>query len=146
MIKSIILIISIFLFSGCVPKMTKASFEEDRLAKEFKLDVDNANLYICRNEFFGSAINMPVIVDGKFIGKTEDHSFFYLKFKPGKYNVQSITENIQNLQIEIEKNKNYFVWQEVKMGMWTADSKLHLVSEEVGKECVLSTKMLKAEE
>lgn len=72
--------------------------------------------------------------------------FFYLKFKPGKYNVQSITENIQNLQIEIEKNKNYFVWQEVKMGMWTADSKLHLVSEEVGKECVLSTKMLKAEE
>lgn len=50
------------------------------------------------------------------------------------------------MQIEIEKNKNYFVWQEVKMGMWTADSKLHLVSEEVGKECVLSTKMLKAEE
>lgn len=59
--------------------MTKASFEEDILAKEFKVDVDNANLYICRNEFFGSAINMPVIVDGKFIGKNRGSFFFLFK-------------------------------------------------------------------
>ena len=38
MTKYIILVLTVFLFSGCVPKMTKASIEEDRLAKKFELD------------------------------------------------------------------------------------------------------------
>ncbi len=41
------------------------------------------------------------------------------------------------------KGKNYFVWQEVKMGTWTANSMLHSMSEEDGKRCVESSHMLK---
>ena len=132
-------------FSGCVPKMIKASIEQDKLAKEFKTNSEKSNIYICRNEFMGSAINMPLTLDGKFIGKTEGSSYFYLTVKPGKHNIQSLTENVQTLLLDTEKNKNYFVWQEVKMGIWEADSKLHKVNAEhdFGKKCVLDTKMLK---
>lgn len=132
-------------FSGCTPKMIKASIEQDKIAKEFKTNSEKSNIYICRNEHFGSAINMPVTFDGKFIGKTEGRSYFYLTVKPGKHSIMSLTENVQTLLLNTEKNKNYFVWQEVKMGMWEADSKLHKVdqSHEYGKKCVLDTQMLK---
>jgi hypothetical protein len=133
-------------FGGCVPKMVKASAEEDRIAKQFKTNPEKSNIYICRNEFLGHAINMPVTLNGKFIGKTEGSSYFYLTVKPGKHNIQSLTENVQTLLLDTEKNKNYFVWQEVKMGMWAADSKLHRVTadHEFGKKCILDTQMLKA--
>lgn len=132
-------------FSGCAPKMAKASLELDALAKEFKTNPEKSNIYICRNESFGAAVSMPITLDGKFIGKTDGSSFFYLTVKPGKHNIQSLTENVQTLLLDTEKNKNYFVWQEVKMGMWAADSKLHKVNEshEYGRKCVLDTKMLK---
>ncbi len=132
-------------FSGCVPKMAQASIEQDKLAKEFRANPEKSNIYICRNEFMGGAINMPLTLDGRFIGKTDGNSFFYLSVKPGEHNIQSLTENVQTLLLDTEKNKNYFVWQEVKMGMWAADSKLHKVDEnhDFGKKCVLATKMLK---
>ena len=133
-------------FAGCAPKMIKASFEQDKTAKEFKTNPEKSNIYICRNEHFGSAINMPLTLDGKFIGKTEGRSYFYLTVKPGEHTIQSLTENVQTLLLNTEKNKNYFVWQEVKMGMWEADSKLHKVNKnhEYGKKCIIDTVMLKA--
>ena len=132
-------------FSGCAPKMIQASAEQDKLAKEFATNPNQSNIYICRNEFLGSAINMPITIDGKFIGKTDGHSFFYLTVKPGEHTIMSLTENVQTLLLNTEKNKNYFIWQEVKMGAWEADSKLHKVdaSHKFGKNCILKTKMLK---
>ena len=142
---SVVIVIGLA-FSGCAPKMIKAPLEDDMLAKKFKTNPTKSNIYICRNEFMGSAINMPLTLDGKFIGKTEGRSYFYLTVKPGKHSIQSLTENIQTLLLDTEKNKNYFVWQEVKMGMWAADSKLHKVNEnhDFGKKCIISTQMLQS--
>lgn len=147
--KTILFVSSIlmfsFLFTGCVQKMERATIEEDRTAKEFKTDPELSNLYICRNETFGGAVHMPVIVDDKLLGRTEAKSFFYLKLEPGRHKIQSLTEQIQTLHIDAVENKNYFIWQEVKMGTWVANSALHLLNEEKGKECVLATHMLKIE-
>jgi len=131
-------------FGGCAPKMIKASVEKDKYAKEFKTNPNKSNIYICKNENFGSRVNMPLIIDGKFIGKTDGHSFFYLTVVPGKHTIMSLTENIQTLLLNTEKNKNYFIWQEVKMGAWAADSKLHKVdaNHKFGKNCILETYML----
>lgn len=132
-----------FIFSGCVQKMERAPIAEDKLAKEFKTDPDFANLYICRNESFGWAVHMPVLVNDKLIGRTEAQSYFYIKLEEGRQNIKSLTEQIQSIYIDTVKNKNYFVWQEVKMGTWTANSMLHSMNEEDGKRCVESSHMLK---
>ena len=132
-----------FIFSGCVQKMERAPIAEDKLAKEFKTDPDFANLYICRNESFGWAVHMPVLVNDKLIGRTEAQSYFYIKLEEGRQNIKSLTEQIQSIYIDTVKNKNYFVWQEVKMGTWTANSMLHSMNEEDGKKCVQSSHMLK---
>ena len=132
-----------FIFSGCVQKMERAPIAEDKLAKEFKTDPDFANLYICRNESFGWAVHMPVLVNDKLIGRTEAQSYFYIKLEEGRQNIKSLTEQTQSIYIDTVKNKNYFVWQEVKMGTWTGNSMLHSMNEEDGKRCVESSHMLK---
>lgn len=132
-----------FIFSGCVQKMERAPIAEDKLAKEFKTDPDFANVYICRNETFGWAVHMPVLVNDKLIGRTEAESYFYIKLEEGRQNIKSLTEQIQSIYVDTTKGKNYFVWQEVKMGTWTANSMLHSMSEEDGKRCVESSHMLK---
>ena len=132
-----------FIFSGCVQKMERAPIAEDKLAKEFKTDPDFANLYICRNESFGWAVHMPVLVNDKLIGRTEAQSYFYIKLEEGRQNIKSLTEQIQSIYVDTTKGKNYFVWQEVKMGTWTANSMLHSMSEDDGKRCVESSHMLK---
>ena len=132
-----------FIFSGCVQKMERAPIAEDKLAKEFKTDPDFANLYICSNESFGWAVHMPVLVNDKLIGRTEAQSYFYIKLEEGRQNIKSLTEQIQSIYVDTTKGKNYFVWQEVKMGTWTANSMLHSMNEEDGKRCVESSHMLK---
>ncbi len=132
-----------FIFSGCVQKMERAPIAEDKLAKEFKTDPDFANLYICRNESFGWAVHMPVLVNDKLIGRTEAQSYFYIKLEEGRQNIKSLTEQIQSIYVDTTKGKNYFVWQEVKMGTWVANSMLHSMSDEDGKKCVQSSHMLK---
>ena len=132
-----------FIFSGCVQKIERAPIAEDKLAKEFKTDPDFANLYICRNESFGWAVHMPVLVNDKLIGRTEAQSYFYIKLEEGRQNIKSLTEQIQSIYVDTTKGKNYFVWQEVKMGTWTGNSMLHSMNEEDGKRCVESSHMLK---
>ena len=132
-----------FIFSGCVQKMERAPIAEDKLAKEFKTDPDFANLYICRNESFGWAVHMPVLLNDKLIGRTEAQSYFYIKLEEGRQNIKSLTEQIQSIYVDTTKGKNYFVWQEVKMGTWTGNSMLHSMNEEDGKRCVESSHMLK---
>jgi len=43
---------------------------------------------------------MPLTLNGKFIGKTEGRSYFYLTAKQGKHNIKSLTENIQTLLLD----------------------------------------------
>ncbi len=84
---------------------------------------------------------MTVSVNGKTLGQTGPHSYFHLNVPPGEYTVESHTENLATLSITAEAEKNYYVWQEVKMGMWAPKSKLQQVEEE-GRVQIEQTKML----
>ena len=97
-----------FIFSGCVQKMERAPIAEDKLAKEFKTDPDFANLYICRNESFGWAVHMPVLVNDKLIGRTEAQSYFYIKLEEGRQNIKSLTEQTQSREPLIINYQEHF--------------------------------------
>jgi len=101
-------LLSAALLSGCA-SVPMADTATDAQAKQFVAPSDAANLYIYRNETFGTAVKMPVLVDGMAVGDTE----------------------------------NYYVWQEVKMGLLMARSKLSQVSEEEGKQGVMESKLVK---
>ncbi|TWC71095.1 DUF2846 domain-containing protein [Herbaspirillum sp. SJZ099] len=114
---------------------------QDAAAKTFVAKPDVAGVYIYRNENLGSAKKINVNMDGKYLGQTAAKTYFYTEVEPGKHTVTSTAENTDSLSFDVVAGKLYFIWQEIKMGMLDARTKLHLVSEDVGKKGVLESKL-----
>ena len=131
-------------FTGCAT-VPMANVEKDNIAKSFSVPEGEANIYLYRNEVFGAAIKLPVVLDDKIVGDTAAKTYMLLKVTPGLHTIISKSEKDSELLITVEEGKNYFVWQEVKMGLWTARSKLHLVDEATGKAGVSECKLIEIE-
>lgn len=133
--------IALVLLASCA-SVPMASLDADEKAKQFRSSSPKANLYIYRNEFFGHGIPMMVSVNGKVLGQTAANTYFYLQLNPGSYSLQSHTENVSEQKLQIESGRNYFIWQEVKMGMVSARSQLQEVDEKMGRNGVLESKLI----
>lgn len=129
------------LLSGCA-SVPMASVERDSAAKSFATKPDKANIYVYRNESMGAAIKMPVALNGKLVGDTAAKTYMLLEVPPGNHTLVSKTETDSILSLTAAPGKNYFIWQEVKMGMFAARSSLQLVDEEVGKAGVAECKLI----
>jgi hypothetical protein len=125
---------------GCA-SVPMGDAKKDAELKSFTPKPDVAGLYIYRNESFGAAVKMDIEVDGKPIGQTASRTYFYKEVPPGKRTVTSKSENTDSIEINAVAGKLYYVWQEVKMGLLYARTKLTLVSEEVGKRGVLESQL-----
>lgn len=132
---------AVLLVTGCA-SVPMASKDVDAKAKQFAPSRDGtANLYIYRNEIMGAAIKMPVLIDGMAAGDTVANGYIFRTLPAGSHIIVSKAENDSTLTIEMLAGQNYFVWQEIKMGVLYARSKLHQVDEATGekgvKECSL---------
>lgn len=123
-------------------KGAKATTGQDQAAKTYAVKPDKANIYVYRNEQMGAAIKMPVLLDGRAVGDTAAKTFILLEVAPGPHTIVSKTENDATLKVDALAGRNYFVWQEVKMGMMMARSQLHLVDEAQGKAGVAECNLI----
>ncbi len=103
------------LAAGCatVPMATQ---DLDLEAKSFLAPPDMANIYIYRNEMFGGAVKMTVLVDDQFAGDTASKTYILKTVEPGAHTIISKSENDATLFLDVVAGQNYYVWQEVKMG------------------------------
>jgi hypothetical protein len=116
------------------------SMDEDAKAKTFTANPAKSSLYLYRNENFGGAIPLAVSLDGKMAGQTAAMTYFLWEVEPGNHEIGSHAENVSTLKLNTEAGKIYYVWQEVKMGMWMARSQLQQVDEATGRKAVLECK------
>jgi len=123
------------LISGCV-EAPMASDEADVQAKQFRVRPGLANIYLFRNTNFGGMVSLDVELDGKIVGKTAPDTFMLLTVRPGKHVLVSIGESESTLEINTVAGKNYFVWQEMKQGIYNPTGRLHLVDEATGRSGV----------
>jgi hypothetical protein len=136
----ILCILSLAAIVGCasVPMGDPA---QDAFLKTFAAPEENAGLYVYRYENFGGAVKMEVEVNNKPLGTTAAKTFLYTELHPGEYTVTSHAENTDTLKLEVKAGSLYYIWQEVKMGVLYARSKLQAVDEKEGQEGVLKTKL-----
>lgn len=127
--------------AGCA-SVPMSSLDKDATAKNFSTQPDKASLFIYRNENFGAAVPVTVSVNGKTLGQTAAMTYFHLNIVPGKYTISSHAEDVSLLGLDVDAGKNYFVWQEIKMGMWSARSKLQQVDEIKGRAGVTESKLI----
>lgn len=137
----IITILIALLLAGCA-SAPMAPVEQDQKAKAFTTSPDKSNLYIYRNESFGGAISMDVSINGKTIGHTGPKTYFMFTLPSGEYHVESKAENISSVDVNLLPGQNHFVWQEVKMGIISARSKLQIMDEATGRSGVLESKLI----
>jgi hypothetical protein len=122
----------LLLLNGCAT-VSMMPAEDDKRAKTFEVAGSKANIYLYRHETFGAAIKMPVSLNGRMAGDTASKTYFLWEVDPGTYDISSHTENTATLKLTVEAGKNYFVWQEVKMGLLMARSELKQVDEATGR-------------
>jgi hypothetical protein len=129
------------MLGGCA-SVPMAPPSADAAAKTFAVDAHKANLYIYRNETFGAAMKLPVLVDHVDAGDTASKTYIFKQVEPGSHVITSKSENDSTLNIEARAGETYFVWLEVKMGLWAAGSQLHLVDEATGRAGVNECKLI----
>ena len=127
--------------TGCA-SVPMASQSADSAAKSYKPAAGKANIYVYRNETFGAALKMPVTIDNASVGETASKTYIYRQVAPGT-RVISSQGGKSTISIEAKAGENYFVWQEVKMGLVSGGSKLQVVSESVGKAGVAECELVK---
>jgi hypothetical protein len=125
--------------AGCA-SVPMSSDTEDSAAKKFTPRAGKANIYVYRNETFGAALMMPVSLNGRIAGQSASKTYFLFEVDPGSHEVASHTETTPKVTVNASAGRNYFVWQEVKMGMMQGASALHLVDETTGRAGVMECK------
>ena len=140
--KIFIVILTVFVLGGCA-SVPMGNTKQDIALKNFNVpsDKDKAGIYVYRNETFGAAIKMHVRLDGEILGATAANTYLYKEVEPGQHTISSLAENTDTLKVSARKGTLSYIWQEVKIGMWSARSKLHLVSEEEGRKGVLESNL-----
>ena len=134
-------LIATLLFAGCA-SVPMASSEADASAKAYKIDPSKASVYIYRNESMGGAVKLPLLLDNVSIGDTASKTYVFRQVEPGTHVITSKAEHDSTLSLDAKAGSTYFVWQEVKMGMFAAGSALHLVDEAKGKAGVAECKLV----
>lgn len=127
--------------AGCA-SVPMGDTKMDAQAKTFVAPQDKTGLYIYRNESMGAVAKMTVAIDGQTVGQTAAKTFIYKEVPPGKHVITSSAENTDTLEVDAKPGTLTFIWQEVKMGILSARSKLHLVTAEEGKKGVGETKLV----
>lgn len=134
-------LVGVLALSGCA-SVPMADKNADVQAKAFMPASDKATVYIYRNETFGSAIKMPVLIDNVSVGDTASKTYIEKQLAPGQHTITSKTEKDSSVSINMLAGQIYYVWQEVKMGMWAAGSALHVVDAQKGQAGVRESKMI----
>ncbi len=138
--KLLFALVVISSLAGCA-SVPMGSAEQDAALKKFTPPTDKAGLYIYRNESMGGAVTMHVLLDNTAIGDTAAKTYLYKEVTPGKHVITSLAENTDALEIDAKAGTVIYVWQEVKMGAFSARSKLHLVDEATGRTGVSESKL-----
>ncbi|NQD94987.1 DUF2846 domain-containing protein [Pseudomonas sp. CrR25] len=128
------------LTTGCA-SVPMADASRDAQAKTFNAPADKANIYVYRNENMGAAVKMDVSLNDQKVGQTVADTYLLLTVPSGQHTLKSNAENESVLQLTTEAGKNYFVWQEVKMGVLYARNKLQQVDDATGREGVSECKL-----
>ncbi|HZN85786.1 MAG TPA: DUF2846 domain-containing protein [Burkholderiales bacterium] len=129
--------------TGCA-SVPMGSDAEDLAAKGFMPRQGKANIYVYRHETMGAAVKMPVSLNGRIAGLTASKTYFLFEVDPGSHRLASHTENVAELTVNASAGRNYYVWQEVKMGLMQARSNLQLMDETAGRAGVMECKRAQA--
>jgi len=131
-------------FSGCTPHIPLESKEVSEQAKMFKLPArGKAGIYVYRDSFVGQAITKNIWIDNKCLGKSKNKVFFYQDVEGNmEHNISTQSEFSPNiLSLKTVSDKNYYVRQYIKMGVFIGGANLELMDEKEAQKIISTLDM-----
>lgn len=144
--KTLLSIGCLALVTGCA-SVPMESADNNLKAKSFSIpDQGKSGLYVYRDSFVGKALKKDVYLDGNCIGETADKVFFYTQVEGDRtYKLSTESEFSPNdLVLDVNAGKNYFVRQYIKMGVFVGGAGLESVSEDEGKRVISKSDVMLA--
>ncbi len=136
--------LAVALLSGCasVPMETAA---RDQQLKAFPSPPNGqAGLYIFRDTLMGAGLKKTIKIDNEIVGETASNTYIYQAITPGNHVIATESEFSDNtLNLTALADKNYYVRQYIKLGVFVGGANLEQVSEAEGQKGVRDTKLAK---
>ena len=143
--KMAVVMLASSLFAGCA-SVPMESREASTNAKAFTAPPqDMAGVYIYRASGPGTALEKAIWVNDKCVGETAPNMFFYELVPGGKQHKISTESEFSpnNLMVQTEAGKNYFIKQYIKMGVFVGGANLQKVSEHEGQAAIRQLNLAK---
>jgi hypothetical protein len=146
--KSIVTVLTtilVMMIAGCMTAPLAPSVLDAKM-KEFVPQEGKAGLYIYRDDGGRLIPPLTTTVNGFLLGDTIPNTYFRLNAAPGMYVIESsigtIGKKLAPLTLNVEAGNNYFVFQEVKMGLLSNQFSLRQTDETTGSSGVLRASLL----
>jgi hypothetical protein len=120
------------LLSSC--STAKLSAEELQRTKNLSPAEGKALVYILRPSMVGSLIKFDVSCDGISLGSTTGKRFIYANLEPGVRKLLGEAENKEEIFLEVEAGKTYYLEQQAKMGLLMARTGWNKLTDSEGKK------------
>lgn len=146
MLKKISLIsIAAMLLAGCASVPMENKDLSDKAKRFGPPSEGKAGLYIFRGGGPGSALKKDIWIDGKCLGQSAPKVFFFEEVAGDqKHTISTESEFSPNdLSLVTASNRNYFVQQYIKMGVFVGGANLRVVDESEGKRQIQKLELAK---
>jgi hypothetical protein len=131
MIKSVLLLAAAVVFAGCASNQQFVRFPDQGKRLE---DPAKGRIYVIRPSVMGSAASLEVWDGNLHVGNTGANSFLCWERKPGQAQVSGKEENVSTVELNVEANQVYYIFQHMRMGWVQARNKLEVITEEEGQK------------
>ncbi len=133
--KKIIVLASVALLAGCASVPMESKELSDNAKKFNPPAPGKAGLYIYRASGPGGALKKDILIDGKCVGESAPKVFFYEEVTGNQEHTVSTESEFSDNSVVFTPaaDKNYFIRQYIKMGVFVGGANLELVSEGEGK-------------
>ncbi len=111
-------------------------------AKSIQTPDNKAVVYIFRKSSLGGAVGLSVDCNNIELAKFYPKKFYLCVLEPGKYIFTGHGENEDDILINVEKDKKYYIEVIPKMGFAMARCKLELVDSKEGDAKVQNCKLI----
>jgi hypothetical protein len=120
-----------------------ASSPLDQEAKQFKTVADKAVIYVVRDEVFGGAIPVTVVVDGRVAGSTTAQSYVRVVVEPGQRIISTLSPSNRVATIQALSAATYFIRLEMKFSVSQPGLNELVVMDQVsGRNAVMKSRLV----
>ncbi len=147
MFKKALLVVGVASILGGCASVPMESKEASAQAKRFDVPADgNAGLYVYRDSFGGKALKKDIWVNDDCIGESASDVFFYTQLPGDKEHTISTESEFSpnSMRLLLERGKNYFVRQYIKLGAFVGGADLEVIEPEKAKTSISKLELAKS--